>query len=44
MGEMRNAYEILVGTPEGKTPLGKPRQRLENNFKMDIRECVCQLD
>jgi hypothetical protein len=38
MGEMRNAYRILVGMPEGKTPLGRPRRRWEDNIKMDLRE------
>jgi hypothetical protein len=36
MGEKRNAYRILVGTPEGKRPLGSPRRRWENNIKMDL--------
>jgi hypothetical protein len=34
--EKRNSYRILVGKPEGKRPLGKPRRRLEDNIKMDI--------
>jgi hypothetical protein len=33
-----NAYRILVGNPEGKRPLGRPRRRLVNNIKMDLRE------
>jgi hypothetical protein len=33
--EKRNAYRILVGKPEGKTPLGRPRCRWEDNIKMD---------
>jgi hypothetical protein len=37
-GAKRNAYWILVGKPEGKRPLGKPRRRLEDNIKMDLRE------
>jgi hypothetical protein len=37
MGEKRNAYRILVGKPEGKTPLGRPRYRWMNNIKMDLR-------
>jgi hypothetical protein len=35
---MRNAYTILVGKPEGKRPLGRPRHRWEDNIKMDLRE------
>jgi hypothetical protein len=38
MGESRNAYRILVGTPEGKRPLGRPRRRWVDNIKMDLRE------
>jgi hypothetical protein len=38
MVEKRNAYGILVGKPEGKRPLGRPRRRWENNIKMDLRE------
>jgi hypothetical protein len=38
MGETRNAYRILVGKPEGKKPLGRPRRRWVDNFKMDLRE------
>jgi hypothetical protein len=34
----RNAYIILVGKPEGKRPLGRPRCRLVDNVKMDLRE------
>jgi hypothetical protein len=34
MGEMRNAYRILVGKPKGKRPLGRPRCRWEDNIKM----------
>jgi hypothetical protein len=37
-GEKRNAYRILVGKPEGKRPLGRPRRRWEDNFKMYLRE------
>jgi hypothetical protein len=37
-GEKKKAYRILVGKPEGKRPLGKPRHRLEDNIKMDFRE------
>jgi hypothetical protein len=38
MGEKRNAYGILVGTPEGKRPLGRQRRRWVGNIKMDLRE------
>jgi hypothetical protein len=37
-GEERNAYRILVGKPEGKRPLGRPRRRWEDSIKMDLRE------
>jgi hypothetical protein len=37
MGEKRNAYGILVGKPEGKRPLGRPRRSLVDNIKMDLR-------
>jgi hypothetical protein len=38
MAEMRNANEILVGKPERKRPLGRPRGGWEDNFGMDLRE------
>jgi hypothetical protein len=38
IGEKRNAYRILVGNPEGKRPLGRPRRRWEDNIRMDLRE------
>jgi hypothetical protein len=38
MREKRNEYRILVEKPEGKTPLGRPRRRWEDNIKMDLRE------
>ncbi|KAJ4447285.1 hypothetical protein ANN_09289, partial [Periplaneta americana] len=38
MGESRNAYRVLVGRPEGKRPLGRPRRRWEDNIKMHLRE------
>jgi hypothetical protein len=37
-GAKRNAYRILVGNPEGKGTLGRPRRRWVNNIKMDLRE------
>jgi hypothetical protein len=36
MGDMRNAYKILVGKPEGKRPLGRPRRRWEDNIKIEL--------
>jgi hypothetical protein len=38
MGEVRGAYNILVGRPEGRRPLGRPRRRWEDNIKIDLRE------
>jgi hypothetical protein len=38
MGEKRNAYTILVGKPEGKRLLGRPRRRWVDNIKMGLRE------
>jgi hypothetical protein len=38
MGEGRNMYRVLVGKPEGKSPLGMPRRRWEDGIKMDFRE------
>jgi hypothetical protein len=40
IGEIRNAYKMLVRKPEGKTPLGRPRHRREYNIRMDLREIV----
>jgi hypothetical protein len=37
-GEKRNAYRILVGKPERKRPLGRPRCRCEDNIRMDLKE------
>jgi hypothetical protein len=36
--ERRGAYGVLVGRPQGKRPLGRPRLRWENNIKMDLQE------
>jgi hypothetical protein len=36
MGEERDVHRVLVGKPEGKRPLGRPRRRLEDNIKMDV--------
>jgi hypothetical protein len=38
MGERRGVHRVLVGRPEGKRPLGRPRRRWEDNIKMDLRE------
>jgi hypothetical protein len=38
MGEGRRVYRVLVGKPEGKRPLGRPRLRWEDNIKMDLQE------
>ena len=41
MGKRKDVYRVLVGKPEGKRPLGRPRHRLEDNIKMDLQEVVC---
>jgi len=41
MGERTDVYRILVGKPEGKRPLGRPRLRWEDNIKMDLQEVEC---
>jgi len=38
MGEGRRVYRVLVGKPEGKRPLGRPRRKWEDNIKMDLQE------
>jgi hypothetical protein len=38
MGEGRGVYRVLVGKPEGKRPLGRPRHRWEDNIKLNLRE------
>jgi hypothetical protein len=38
MAEKRNVYRLLVGKPEGKRPLGRPRRRWMDNIKMDLLE------
>jgi hypothetical protein len=38
MGEERNVYKVLVGKPEGKRPLGRPRRKWEDGIRMDLRE------
>jgi len=41
MGERIGIYRILVGKPEGKRPLGRPKCRWEGNIKMDLQEVEC---
>jgi len=41
MGERRGVYRVLVGKPEGKRPLGRPRRRWEDSIKMDLQEMGC---
>jgi hypothetical protein len=38
MGEERKVYKVLMGKPEGKRPLGRPRRRWEDGIRMDLRE------
>jgi hypothetical protein len=38
MGEERKVYKVLVGKPEGRRPLGRPRRRWEDGIRMDLRE------
>jgi len=38
MGEGRGVHRVLVGKPEGKRPLGRPRRRWDDNIKMDLQE------
>jgi hypothetical protein len=40
-GERRGVYRVLVGKPEGKIPLGRPRRRWKSNIKIDPREVGC---
>jgi len=41
MWEKRGIYRVLVGKPEGKRPLGRPRHKWEDNIKMDLHEVGC---
>jgi len=41
MGERRGVYKVLVGKPEEKRPLGRPRCRWEDNIKVDLQEVGC---
>jgi hypothetical protein len=38
MGEERGVHRVLLGKPEGKSPLGRPRRRWKDNIKMDVQE------
>jgi hypothetical protein len=38
MGDRRAVYRVLIGKPEGKRPLGRPRRRWEDNIKMDLQD------
>jgi hypothetical protein len=40
MGEGRGVHKVLVGKPEGRRPLGRPRRRWEDNIKMDLQGVV----
>jgi len=42
MEERRGLYRVLVGKPEGKRPLGRPRRRWEDNIKMYLQEVGCE--
>ena len=44
MGEGRGVHRVLVGKPEGKRPLGRPKRRWEDNIKMDLQEVVGGVD
>jgi hypothetical protein len=41
MGERTGIHKIMMGKPEGKTPLGRPTHRWEDNIKMDLQEVGC---
>jgi hypothetical protein len=41
-GEERGVYRVLVGKPEGKVPLGRPRRRWEDNIRMDLQGVACR--
>jgi hypothetical protein len=43
-GEKRDAYRILVGRPEGRRPLGRPRRRWEDNIKVDLQDVGWGMD
>ena len=41
LGEEREAYKVLMGKPEGRRPLGRPRRRWVDNIRMDLQEVGC---
>ena len=41
MGEERGLYRVLMGKPEGRRPLGRPRRRWVDNIRMDLQEVGC---
>ena len=41
MGEERGVYRVLLGKPEGRRPLGRPRRRWVDNIRMDLQEVGC---
>jgi hypothetical protein len=41
MGEERGVYRVLVGKPEARRPLGRPRRRWKDNIRMDLQEVGC---
>jgi len=41
MGEERGVYRVLLGKPEGRRPLGRPRRRWVDNIRMDLQEVLC---
>jgi hypothetical protein len=42
MWERRDVYKVLLGTVDGKRPLGRPRHKWEDNIKMDVQEVGCE--
>jgi len=43
MGERRVVYSVLVGKPEGRRPLGRPKRRWEDNINIDLQEVECEV-
>jgi len=43
MGEGRDVYRVLIGKPESKRPLGRPRHRWEDSTETDLREIQCEV-